>query len=78
MSDFAHGDHRPRLLLGHRTIESRAMYGAFFALFLTRAALKRMVPRRSRAAARVTPRQSIIDEARTAASVLVASSFMGL
>jgi hypothetical protein len=79
MSDYAHSDRRSRILIEHRTIESRAMYAAFYALFLTRAALKRLTPWRTREnVQKAGARETIFAEARTAASVMVASSFMGL
>lgn len=79
MSDYAHSDRRSRILIEHRTLESRAMYGAFYALFFTRAALKRAMPWGARANARnPAAHETIFAEARTAASVMVASSFTGL
>lgn len=74
MSDIAQSGRRPRLLAAPHGIESRALFGFFYFLFLLRAALKRLWPQ----PAGVLPRESIFAEARTAASVMVASSFMGL
>ena len=79
MSDYAHGDRRPRMLAEHRTLESRAMFAACYALFLARAVLTRLMPWRKRAAYRGhNQSESIFSEAHNAASVMVASSFMGL
>ena len=79
MSDIAHSDRRPRLFAEHRTLESRAMFGACYALFLARAVLSRLMPWRKRPAYRgQTQAESVFSEAQNAASVMVASSFMGL
>ena len=79
MSDYAHGDRRPRLLTEHRTIESRALFAGFYALFLMRAVLTRLTPWRKRINFGGAPQpESIFKEVRNAASVMVASSFMGL
>jgi hypothetical protein len=79
MSDYAHGDRRPRMLTEHRTIESRAMFAGFYALFLVRAVLARLMPWRKHISFGGAPQSdSIFKEARNAASVMVASSFMGL
>ncbi len=79
MSDYAHSDRRPRILVEHRTLESRAMFVVCYALFLVRAVLSRLTPWRKRPAYRGQRQpESIFSEARNAASVMVASSFMGL
>jgi hypothetical protein len=79
MSDYAHGVPRSKLLLPHRSVECRALYGACYLLFLGRAVLKRTAPwRRSSLFGDGARRESIFSEAATAASVIVSSSFMGL
>ncbi len=79
MSDYAHGDRGPRILIEHRTLESRAMFAACYALFFVRAVLARLMPWRKHAAYRgQSQSESIFSEARNAASVMVSSSFMGL
>jgi hypothetical protein len=79
MSDYAHNDQRSKMLLPHRSIESRALYGACYLLFLTRAVIKRIAPwRRPSAFGDSVRRESIFSEAGTAASVIVSSSFMGM
>lgn len=78
MSDHVYSDRRSRTTIPN-TIESRAMFGAFYLLFLLRAVVHRVLPwhpphpfgRRGR-------RESIFREASNAASVSVTSSFMGL
>ncbi len=76
MSDIAQSGRRSRSAIAPHSIESRLLFGAFYPLFLVRAALKRLAPRR--ADNRSGPRDSILSEARIATSVMVASSFMGL
>ncbi len=81
MSDYAHahGDRRPRMLTEPRMLESRALFAGFYTLFLLRAVLTRLMPWRRRMAFGGAPQsESIFNEARNAASVMVASSFMGL
>ncbi|MET0971421.1 MAG: hypothetical protein ABWY18_19650 [Tardiphaga sp.] len=79
MSDYAHGVPRSKMLLPHRSIECRALYGACYLLFLGRAVIKRVAPwRRTSAFGDNLRRESIFSEASTAASVIVSSSFMGL
>ena len=74
MSDYAHTDRPSRMLIAHRTLESRAIYGVFYAVFLIGAGLKRLMPGQPRDAGH----ESMFAAARTAASVMVASSFTGL
>lgn len=77
MSDYVHTGRRPKLTSESRTIESRLMFGACYLPFLAKAIARRLVPwRRERAAGQ--PRESIFREASSAASMIVASSFMGL
>ena len=79
MSDYVHTAHRSKQSAENRTIESRLMFGVCYVLFLVRAVVSRLTPWRKGATfgqARV--RESIFREASGAASVLVASSFMGL
>jgi hypothetical protein len=79
MSDFVHTGHRSRFLADSSTIERRFVFSACYALFLFRAAARRLVPRREQDVARgIGNRQSIFGEARSAARVVVVSSFMGL
>jgi hypothetical protein len=79
MSDYVHTGRRSKLAVEHRNIESRLMFGAFYSLFLFRAAVTRLVPWHTRALFRKHgARESIFKEASSAASVIVASSFMGL
>ena len=79
MSDYVQTGRRSKLFAEHRNIESRLMFGACYLLFLARAILTRLMPwRRSTAFRQSRIRESIFKEASSAASVLVASSFMGL
>jgi hypothetical protein len=79
MSDYAHTDLRAKMPTQHRTIESRALYGACYLLFLGRAVAKRMAPwQRQSVFGESTRRESILNEAKTAAGVVVSSSFMGM
>ena len=77
MSDYVHTGRRPKMTFENRTIESRLMFGACYLLFLFRAIVKRSMPWR-REGALGQPRESIFREASSAASMMVASSFMGL
>ncbi len=55
------------------------MFGACYLLFLVRAIVTRLMPwRKGAASGQARIRESIFREASSAASVLVASSFMGL
>jgi len=79
MSDFVHTGHRPRMPADGSTVESKLLFGTCYALFLFRAVARRVMPRREHDAARdMDGRQSIFGEARSAATVVVVSSFMGL
>ena len=79
MSDYAHNDQRSKMLLPHRSLEMRALYGACYLLFLARAVVKRVMPwPQPSAFGDGVRRDSIFSEAATAASVIVSSSFMGL
>jgi hypothetical protein len=79
MSDFVHTGHRSRMSADSGTIETRLVFGACYALFLFRAVASRLMPRREHDAVRdIDSRQSIFGEARSAARVVVVSSFMGL
>ncbi len=75
MSDFVHTGHRPTRSADGSTIESKLVFGACYALFLFRAIAGRTMPRREHD---ISSRQSIFGEARSAARVVVVSSFMGL
>ena len=60
-------------------VESRMTFGACYLLFLLRAVLARVMPwRRAGAFDSSGRRESVFQEASSAASVLVGSSFMGL
>jgi hypothetical protein len=79
MSDTVHTGRRSKPYAERRTIESRLMFGACYAVLLFRAAAKRLLPWRGPVARdRLGRRESIFTEASSDASVLVASSFMGL
>ena len=79
MSDYVHGGRRHRVHVEDRAIESRAMFAACYALFLARAIVKRAMPWRKPAAfSKAAPRETVFGEAHNAASVMVASSFMGM
>jgi len=79
MTDYVHTGRRSKISAGSRAIESRLMFGACYALFLFRAVIGRLMPWRKPAAFRESKaRESVFREASSAASVMVASSFMGL
>jgi hypothetical protein len=79
MSDYVHGGRRPKVSTERRTIESRLMFGACYVVFLCRAVATRLAPWGEQTLFRkFGTRESIFREASSAASVLVASSFMGL
>ncbi|MCD0418938.1 hypothetical protein [Rhodopseudomonas sp. BR0M22] len=74
MSDLVHTGRRSRVLPDSAAFESRAMFGACYALFLTRALVTRAMPWRKKSG----QQESVFSEAHNAASVLVTSSFMGM
>ncbi len=79
MSDYVHADRRAKISAERRTIEYRLMFGACYLLSLAGAILSRLMPwRKSEHTGQVRIRPSIFREASSAASVWVASSFMGL
>jgi len=79
MSDYAHSGRRSKTLAEHRTIEYRLMFGACYLLCLAGAIFTRLMPwRKGAASGEARIRDSIFKEASGAASVWVASSFMGL
>lgn len=79
MSDFIHTGRRSKQFAETGTVESRLMFAACYLLFLVRAVVARLMPWRKGAAFGPSRmRESIFREASSAASVLVASSFMGL
>lgn len=79
MSDYVHTGRRQRILGEGRTIESRLMFGACYVLFLLRAIARRLMPwRKGPAFAPSRASESIFREASGAASMMIASSFMGL
>jgi hypothetical protein len=78
MSDYVHTD-RSRMQFENRTIESRMMFAACYALFLVGAVVRRLMPwRRQPGVGRSGNRESVFTEARSAAGTIVTSSFMGL
>ena len=79
MSDYAHTGRRSKPSVEGNAFESRLMFGACYALFLIRAVAVRLMPWREAAMFRkFGKRESIFREASSAASVMVASSFMGM
>jgi hypothetical protein len=79
MSDYVHTGRNAKQPTDNRTIESRLMFGACYLLFLVRAIVTRLMPWRKAAVfGQSSIRESVFREASSAASVLVASSFMGL
>jgi hypothetical protein len=78
MSDYVHTGRRSKMLAEHRTIEYRLIFGACFLLSLGGAIFKRLPWRKGTASGEARIRDSIFKEASSAASVWVASSFMGL
>jgi len=78
MSDYVYSD-RPKTLGENRSIETRVMFGACYMAFLFRAVLARLTPWHKRETFdQSAKRESIFTEARTAAGMIVTSSFMGL
>jgi hypothetical protein len=79
MSDYTHTDLHSKSSAEQRTIESRLIFCACYALFLSGAVVKRLMPWRKTAASRRSgARETIFREASSAANILVGSSFMGL
>lgn len=79
MSDYMHSGRRSKISAERKAIESRLMFGACYVLSLFRAIVTRLLPWRGRSSFReLKSRESIFREASSAASVMVASSFMGL
>jgi hypothetical protein len=79
MSDYVHSGRRSKVSVGSSAIESRLMFVAFYGLFLFWAVITRLMPWRKQASfGSPGKRESILKEASSAASVMVASSFMGL
>jgi hypothetical protein len=79
MSDYVHNGRRPKILGEGGIIESRLVFGACYVLFLFRAIIKRLMPwRKGPAFGPSRTSESIFSEASGAASMMVASSFMGL
>lgn len=77
MSDYVHTGRRSKTLAEHRTIEYRLMFAACYLFSLVSAFIARLMPWRKNAG-RGSMRDSVFKEASSAASVWVASSFMGL
>ena len=77
MSDYVHTGRRSKTLAEHRTIEYRLMFAACYLFSLASAIIARLMPWR-KDAGRGSMRDSVFKEASSAASVWVASSFMGL
>jgi hypothetical protein len=79
MSDYADTGRRSKGFVAGGNIEPRLLFGACYLPFLLRAILSRVMPWRKAVAFDLSGRrESIFREASSAASVLVASSFMGL
>ena len=79
MSDIVHTGSRPKSLAVSKTIESRLIFGFCYLLCLIRAVETRLSPWRKQASSTKSgQRQSIFAEARSGASTIVTSSFMGL
>jgi hypothetical protein len=79
MSDYVHSGRRSRVSVGGSAIESRLMFVAFYGLFLFWAVITRLMPWRKPVSFGPSgKRESIFKEVSSAASVMVASSFMGL
>ena len=79
MSDYVHTGRRLKIPVGSSAVESRLMFGACYGLFLLRAVITRLMPWRKPGSFGTSGmRESIFKEASSAASVMVASSFMGL
>ena len=78
MSDYVHTGHRSKTAAS-KTFESRLMFAAFYVPFLLRAIVTRLMPWRRRPSfGQSGVRESIFREASSDASLLVASSFLGL
>lgn len=79
MSDYVHTSRRSRISVESGSIESRLMFGACYVLFLFRAVVARLMPWRKQAQfGRSGNRESVFAKARSEASTIVTSSFMGL
>jgi hypothetical protein len=79
MSDYVDTGRRSKGFVASGNIETKLMFAACYVLFLLNAILTRVRPwRRAPAFDSQGRRESIFREASSAASVLVASSFMGL
>jgi hypothetical protein len=79
MTDYVHTGRRSKTSVGSSAIESRLMFGACYVLFLFRAVIGRLLPwRKPIPFGTFEKSESIFKEASGAASVMVASSFMGL
>jgi hypothetical protein len=79
MSDVVHAGSRSKSMAESKTIESRLIFGFCYLLCLIRAVETRLSPWRKQASLATSgQRQSIFAEARSGASTIVTSSFMGL
>ena len=79
MSDFVHDGRPHRISDESARFEPRLLFCTCYVLFLLRAVAKRLMRRRGEDPFHNRgPRESIFREAWSAASVTVASSFMGL
>lgn len=79
MSDYVDAGRRSKGFAAGGNIEHRLLFGACYLPFLLRAILSRAMPwRKATTFGPSGRRESIFREASSAASVLVASSFMGL
>lgn len=79
MSDYAHSGRRSKAFVETNSIESRLLFVACWILFFIRAVVSRMIPGHLQTAVNKSGRrESVFSEAKTAASVCVTSSFIGL
>jgi hypothetical protein len=78
MSDYVHTGRRSKSSTEYRTIEYRLTFAACYLLSLAGAIVRRLMPWKAVAFGPSRSRESIFREASSAASVWVASSFMGL
>ena len=76
MSDYVHSHHRSKGFGEGGSVESRVIFVALWIVFFARAVVSRMLP--WRAQKKSADGESVFSEARTAAAVCLASSFVGL
>jgi hypothetical protein len=79
MSDIVQTGSRSKVPVESKRIESSLIFGFCYLICLIQAVEKRLSPWRKQASLRSSgPRASIFAEARSGASTIVTSSFMGL